>query len=225
MIAKTVEPFEFMSELLLRLGGIPPSRVLSRPAPGTATEKDLLAYTDRTGRGCELVDGTLVEKPVGFAESFVASEIARILGNHLAATGLGIVVGEQAMMRLVSGLVRAPDVSFIRWDKLPGRKIPRERIPELYPDLAVEVLSKSNTKGEMTRKLREYFLAGVSLVWLVDPVRRHVRVHTPTGEELTFDESGTLDGGEVLPGLSILVASLFADLADAPAPRKRSPRK
>jgi Uma2 family endonuclease len=221
VITKTGEPFQNVYELLKSLGGIPPSRVLLRPAPGTATEKDLLAYTDRTDRACELVDGTLVEKPMGFAESYVGSEIIRLLGNHLFATGLGIVVGEQAMMRLVPGLVRAPDVSFIRWDKLPGRKIPRERIPELYPDLAVEVLSKSNTKAEMTRKLREYFLVGVSLVWLVDPAHRQVRVYIPTGENTTLDETGVLDGGDVLPGLSIPISPLFANLPDPPAPRKR----
>ena len=225
MTTKTIELFERMSELLESLGGIPAARVLLRPTPGTATEKDLHDYVERTGRVCELIDRVLVEKPMGLAESFIASEISRIIGNHLAATGLGIVVGEAAAMRLLPGLVRAPDVSFIHWDKLPGRKLPRKPIPDLYPDLAVEVLSNSNTKAEMERKKREYFLVGVSLVWLVDPARRHVRIHPAGGEQTILEETGVLDGGDVLPGLSIPIGPLFANLLDAPAPRKRSTRK
>lgn len=221
MTAKTIESYQNISELLVSLGGIAPERVLLRPTPGTATEKDLLAYADRTGRLCELVDGVLVEKTMGFGECIVGAEILRLLGNHLAATGLGVVVGEQAMMRLVPGLVRAPDVSFLSWEKLPGRKAPRKRILDLAPDLAVEVLSKSNTKGEMTRKLRDYFFHGVRLVWVVDPARRTVRVCTPDGGEMTLTEADSLDGGDVLPGLVILIALLFATVPDAPAPRKR----
>jgi Uma2 family endonuclease len=221
MITKTVEPFQNVSELLESLGGIPPQRVLLRPTPGTATEKDLVAYVERTGRLCELVDGVLVEKPMGLLESIIASQIAAEIVFHLRLTNLGVVAGEAGPMRMLPGLVRMPDVSFIHWDKLPGRKFPRKPISDLYPDLAVEVLSKSNTKGEIDRKLREYFLAGVSLVWVVDPPRRQVRVYIPTGETTTLDETGVLDGGDVLPGLSIPIAPLFANLPDAPTPRKR----
>ena len=219
MTTKTIEPFETMSELLDSLGGVSPKRVLLRPNPGTATEQDLLAHVDRTGRFAELIDGVLVEKAMGFGESLVAGEIQWMIRTHLAATHLGAVVGEAAMMRLMPGLVRAPDVSFIRWEKLPGRKAPRKRVPDLVPDLAVEVLSKSNTKGEMTRKLRDYFFHGVRLVWVVDPVRLTVHVCTPDGET-TLSKADSLDGGDVLPGLVIPIAPLFATVPDAPTPRK-----
>ena len=213
-----------MSELLESLGGIPPDRVLLRPVPGTAKEDDLIAYVERTGRLCELVDGVLVEKPMGFGESLVAGEIQWMIRTHLAAMSLGAVVGEAAAMRLMPGLVRAPDVSFIRWEKLPGRKAPHKRVPDLVPDLAVEVLSKSNTKGEMTRKLRDYFFHGVLLAWIVDPAKRTVRVCTPDGHETTLTEADSLDGGNVLPGLVIPIAPLFATVPDTPAPRKRQRR-
>ena len=224
MTTKTGGPIERMSELLESLGGIPPERVLLRPVPGTATEEDLIAHVERTGRSCELIDGILVEKPMGFGECLVGAEILRLVGNHLAATNLGAVVGEAAAMRLMPGLVRAPDVSFIRWEKLPGRKAPRKPVPDLVPDLAVEVLSKSNSKGEMTRKLREYFFHGVRLAWLVDPVKRTVRVCTPDGNETTLTEADSLEGGDVLPGLIIPIAPLFATVPDGPAPRKRRRR-
>jgi len=220
MTTKTIEPFQMISELLDSLGGIAPERVLVRPSPGTATEEDLLAYVEGTGRLCELVDGVLVEKPMGLLESIIASQIATEIAFHLRQSTWGAAAGEAGAMRLMPGLVRAPDVSFLSWEKLPGRKAPRKRIPDLVPDLAVEVLSKSNTKGEMTRKLRDYFFHGVRLVWIVDPAQRTVRACTPDGE-VTLAETDSLDGGDVLPGLSIPIAPLFATVPDAPAPRKR----
>ena len=93
------------------------------------------------------------------------------------------------MMRIAPGLVRIPDVSFICWDRLPGRESPREPIPDLAPDLAVEVLSEGNTKAEMARKVREYFEAGVKLVWLIDPKKRTARVFS-TVEKSTLSPRG-----------------------------------
>ena len=110
------------------------------------------------------------------------------------------------------GQVRYPDLSFVRWDRLPNREIPEEAIPDLVPDLAIEILSKGNTKGEMDRKLRDYFIAGVRLVWYVNPVRRSVRVYIAPDQSKLFGEDDTLDGGDVLPGLALPVRKLFKRL-------------
>ena len=68
--------------------------------------------------------------------------------------------------------LRIPDVAFVSWDRFPDGEIPADPAPEIVPDLAVEVLSRSNSAGEMSRKVKEYFSAGVRLVWYVDPVAR-----------------------------------------------------
>lgn len=146
-----------VAELLKKLGNIPPERVRLEPLPGTATEKDVLEMERRTGRICELVDGVLVEKAMGLTESFLALEIAFVLQLYLKKNNLGILAGADGTLRLWPGLVRIPDVSFISWEQLPHRKIPKKPIPDLYPDLAVEVLSRKNTKAEIDRKLHEYF--------------------------------------------------------------------
>jgi Uma2 family endonuclease len=104
-------------------------------------------------------------------------------------------------MRLLPGLVRLPDVSFVRWERYPNRQRPTVPIPDVVPDLAIEVLSEGNTPGEMKRKLKEYFLAGVGLVWFVDPQRRTVEGFTAPDDSTVFTEADTLDGGDVLPGL------------------------
>ena len=85
-----------------------------------------------------------------------------------------------ASLRLFPGLVRIPDIAFVSWARIPGGRMPKEPIPDLVPDLAVEVLSPSNTPREMALKRRHYFEAGVRLVWIVDPEapdRR--RLHRP----------------------------------------------
>jgi Uma2 family endonuclease len=198
-----------IADLLTRLGNIPASRVRLYPAPGTATEKDVLKVLDRENRPCELVDGTLVEKPMGYEESEIAATIIIFLGSFVRRHKLGIVTGPDGTIRLFRGLVRIPDVAFASWDSFPGRKRPRAPIPQLAPDLVVEVMSKRNTKGEMSRKLREYFEAGVRLVWMVDPKKKTVRAHTAVDRSVLLTEDQSLDGGAVLPGFILPLTELF----------------
>ena len=195
-----------VADLLEALGDIPLDRIRMQPPPGTATEEDVIAIHAREKRLCELVDGTLVEKPMGFDESRLALEIGAILVEFLRRHDLGIAAGADGMMRLWTGMVRIPDVSFVRWDRLPEQYGP---IPPIAPDLAIEVLSESNTPKEMDRKLNEYFAAGTQLVWYFDPKARTVTVYTSPDQSTVMDDSQTLDGGDVLPGLVIPLRELF----------------
>jgi Uma2 family endonuclease len=213
-----------VADLLQKLGGVPAERVRLDPLPGTATEKDILAGERREGRLCELVEGVLVEKAMGLAESFLAMEIAFFLRTFLKQHDLGILAGEAGTLRLWPGLVRIPDVSFISWGQLPKRKVPKKAIPDLYPDLAVEVLSRKNTKAEIDRKLHEYFRSGTRRAWVVDPRKCCVRVYTAPDQSRLLQEEESLDGGDVLPGLCLPLREVFANLeGKQPAPRK--PRK
>ncbi len=228
--ANALEQMQNMGELLEQLGGVSPHRVRLHPAPGTATEKDLLEVLDHANVLCELIDGVLVEKVMGYPESSLANWISHLLQLFLDQHDLGNLAGADGTMRLMPGLVRIPDVSFVRWEKLPGRRLPEKAIPNLAPDLAIEVLSEGNTRGEMQRKRREYFLSGVELVWMVDPKRRIVTVYTAGApdEGVVFTEADTLDGGKVLPGLSLPVRRIFARLPaaeSAPDKKKRSPSR
>ena len=205
--------FDNAAEWLRALGGVPLERIIVDPWPGTATEADLLRYVERDKRLCELIDGTLVEKPVGYLESFIAGVLITHLNQFVLPRKLGIVTGEAGLMRLVGGRVRMPDVAFVSFDRLPGRRVPTEPIPTLAPDLAVEVLSQSNTAGEINQKLLEYFHSGTRLAWVVDPPRRTVAVyHAPVEPTRVLDVSGTLEGEHVLPGFQMPVADLFRNV-------------
>ncbi len=125
------------------------------PAPGTATERDLLLNNESPLKTaiCELVDGTLVEKPMGWEESAIAVLIGHFLVAFAKPRRLGTVLGADGMLRLVPGLVRVPDVSYLARGKLTRYQRGGQRIPSVAADLAVEVISKSNTKAEIARKL------------------------------------------------------------------------
>jgi Uma2 family endonuclease len=218
--------FENAADLVKKLGNVPLDRICFKPPPGTATERDLLAAMRRSDRTYELVDGTLVEKPMGLSESIIGGHVLTEITIFARQHDLGIPAGADGTVRLLKGLVRAADVGFFSWAKLPDRKLPSKPFPDLAPDLAVEVLSKSNTPTEMRRKLREYFLAGVRLVWMIDPRKRQADVYTsPDAPAATLDQSQALDGGEVLPGFTLPLADLFALLPEEPKKAPSSRKK
>jgi Uma2 family endonuclease len=222
-VTKPPLPFDNLGELLERLGGIPASRVRLDPPPCRATKKDLVRLHNRKEGLYELVDGTLVAKPMESPESYIAHELGRLLGNHVADHDLGYMYTTEALIELLPRLVRGPDVSFTAWNKRPDRMVPGDKqISDLIPDLVVEVLSPKNTRGEIARKLKEYILAGVSLVWVIDPRTRAANSYTAPGAKTAIPTTGTLDGGAVLPGFRLPLAKLFA-LLEKPAARK--PRK
>jgi hypothetical protein len=129
-----------VADLIRRLGDIPPARIRMDPLPGTATEQDVLDIEARENRLCELVRGVLVDKTTGHFESRLAAVLIYFLETSLDRSDLGIVYGADATLHLMPHLVRIPDVSFVSWKKLPDRELPAEPIPDLVPDLAVEVL-------------------------------------------------------------------------------------
>ena len=206
-----------LADRIADLGEIPADRVRCDPSPGTATLEDLIRVNERRDGRCELIDGTLVEKAVGWQESLLTGVLLRWLGTYVAEKNLGVVTGPDGMIRLFSDTVRGPDVAFFSWPRLPGGTLPEAPVPDLIPDLAIEVLSAGNTRAEMARKRREYFHAGVRLVWIVHPRSRTIAVYT-SSEDVTVAEDGDIiDGGSVLPGWQVDTTLLFAEL-DRKAP-------
>lgn len=199
-------------DLFAHFGPIPLSRIRHDPRPGEGTADAVVAIHEREKRLYELVDGVLVEKSAGIRESILAIAIGCLLRDFVRARNLGLVMGADGMARLAPGLVRIPDVSFISWDRLPGRRVPTGAFLELAPNLAVEVLSPSNTNEEMSRKLNDYLTAGVSLVWYVNPPTRTVEVFTSADHSIVVREDQVLNGGEVLPGFELPLIQLFSEL-------------
>lgn len=198
-----------VADLQAHLGGIPLHRIRLYPPPGMATEQDALDIADREGRLCEIVDGILVEKVMASFESLLACTLIHWLSGFLDKNPLGVVLGEGGALKILPRRMRIPDVSFIRWERFPHRKLPRDRVFRVAPDLAVEILSEGNTEGEMGIKVGEYFRAGVRLVWLIDPEARSARVYIGVDQCDVLDENGVLDGRDVLPGFQFRLRDLI----------------
>jgi Uma2 family endonuclease len=217
MVVRTPSLTESFAELHRRLGGIPLERIRARPAPGTATEKDLLKPHGPT---CELIDGVLVEKPMGTRESLLAMEIAGRIHDHIQPHDLGVILGEAGFIRVGPEQLRAPDVTFIPWSAFPDDELPDDAFWSVSPGLVVEVLSPTNTTPEIDRKLAELFGVGCKLAWVIDPETQTAKVYTSAKRFKELDKAGTLDGGRVLPGFKLPLADLFA----ATRRRKKKPR-
>jgi Uma2 family endonuclease len=184
-------------------------RVQMRPAPGTATIQDVIVAQQREGRLCELVDGVLVEKAVGYPESVVAGLILTALNVFVLPRKLGQVSGADGTIELMPDLVRIPDVAFTSRERLRDSNYSPTAVPRLAPNLVVEVLSESNTAREMSVKRQEYFAAGVELVWEVDPKQRGATVYRSLTDSEQLTERDQLDGWRVLPGFELSLAELF----------------
>ncbi|MEM7812610.1 MAG: Uma2 family endonuclease [Planctomycetota bacterium] len=198
------------ADLVDLFGPIPMGRVRTDPSPGTATFADFEHECVVSGKvSCELVDGVLVEKAMSWQASFIAGEILALLRNFIQGKGLGILLTADGALRLRPDLVRMPDVSFIDAETLREKFDADVPYPRAAPTLAVEVLSLSNTAREMERKVSHYLENGTRSVWVVDPRKRTVAVHSADAGSTLLTESDRLTGGDVLPGFDVAVADLF----------------
>ena len=170
----------------------------------------------------ELVRGEVRLSPMaGLAHGRIVRNIFVALYTHVTARGGGEVFGDGLGYALpeLSQTNRGPDASFIRDGKLPA-EAPIKGAPRAAPDLAVEVLSPSETWDETEEKVADLFAAGASVIWIVSPRLRRVTVRTPEGGARVLGESDVLDGAPVLPEFAMRVADVFAGV-QAPAPRRR----
>ncbi|MGH9450779.1 MAG: Uma2 family endonuclease [Terriglobia bacterium] len=153
---------------------------------------------------CELVDGEVIAVSPGmFLHNRVRDTILLILRTFVETHKLGIAVAEQPF-HLFGNTVRYPDVAFVA----SGRDLPLKQFPKGAPDLAIEVISPSNTLREMEQKVSDFFAAGCKRAWLVYPEHREVYIHGLAGiTRRTADD--LLEEREMLPGLSVKVSSLF----------------
>ena len=150
---------------------------------------------------------------MGVYESEIASLLAIALGPVINAQKLGRVVVETLFWLDRSGkLKRRPDLAFVSAKKWPlGKRVPKGEAWDIIPDLAVEVVSESNSANEIALKLVEYFRSGASQVWVVYPETRQVYVYTTLNSVRILGASDTLDGGDLIPGFQLSLTELFGD--------------
>jgi Uma2 family endonuclease len=177
--------------------------------PGLVTADEFLRIPDG-GMRHELIRGEIREMPPpGEEHCDIANELAWHLGSHVRAHALGRVYGDLGY-RIASDpdTVLAPDVSFVRAERLtPGKRNKGYRAGA--PDLAVEVVSPTDSLAAVEEKAWEWLAAGCRMVIVVNPRNRSVMVHQSYGEPVRLTEADVLDGGDVVPGWTLPVRKLF----------------
>jgi len=178
------------------------------------TPDEFLVYPVPDGKA-ELVRGELrVTPPPGGPHTCVESNLLALLFAYVHGRGIGRVFADSAGYELVQlpRTVRVPDASFVGAHRLPAAGIG----PGLFkfaPDLAVEVLSPSESASELQEKLDDYRACGTPLIWVVDPMQRTVMIVASDAPVRWLHEGETLDGGDVVAGFSCGVAELFEGIA------------
>jgi Uma2 family endonuclease len=170
------------------------------------TDDEFLRLPD-DGRKYELVDGEAKEVPAGYEHDIIAATIIALLRPY--AKGRGYIASSQAGFRMASNNIRSPDVSFMRKSRLPDGK-PSQGFEEGAPDLCIEIISPSEDRADMGRKVREYFATGAQQVWHLFPETSSVCVFTSPTASTIYSADDELDGGDLLPGLHCRVSELFA---------------
>jgi len=159
----------------------------------------------------EVIDGRIVEKSTGAYECWLAAVMHGQLARYVDEHPIGRAVIEMIFdLRLHVARERRPDVAFVsfeRWAR--DRRMPRARSWAVVPELAVEIISLTNTADAVAEKLEEYYKAGVRRVWVVYPGQSKVYAYTSTTEVRVLAPGDELDGGDVLPGFRLSLRDLF----------------
>ncbi len=169
------------------------------------TEDEFMRLPD-DGRKYELVDGGLKEVPAGYQHNVLVALLIALLMPF--ARGRGFLAASSAGFRMAAGNVRSPDVSFTRKERVPGGK-PSKGFEDLAPDLCIEIISPSEERADMERKVREYFASGAEQVWHLFPDARQVIVYRAPDDSATLEANDAITGGDLLPGFACRVADLF----------------
>ena len=181
---------------------------------GMLTAKDLALLPDDVP-GRELVDGRLVQSmPTGGGHGWLALRLAHVILLFVDVQGLGAVLPPETGFDLSGSgqpnTVLAPDVAFVRADRMPSRASATwDAYWPLAPDLAVEIASPTQYRPELAAKAHRWLAAGVRLLWVVWPSTRQIDVWRPGAPVATLGLADTLDGLDVLPGFTYPIARLF----------------
>ncbi len=187
-----------------------PARRVTKTTEGLTAED--LAYVSDAVHRFELVNGRLlVREPAGFRHGRVATTLAIVLGTHVREHRLGVVLTADTgfVLRRGPDTVRAPDVCFVSRDRIPDPE--PVSFAELAPDLAVEVVSPSNTHAEIAGRVRDLLAAGTRLVWVFDPELRTATIHRPGREPEHLTPHGEINGEGVVPGFRCSLEVLFEE--------------
>lgn len=182
--------------------------------PKIWTDEAFLSLPD-DGNRYELVNGELINMGnSGAMHGYLAIVLSSALFAVVMPQKLGALFDSSTAFKMKNGNKRSPDVAFFAKERLQGITTLPSGFLDGAPDLAIEVLSASNTVEEIDGKIAEYFDNAARLVWVINPYQRYVLVYRSAQEpDRLLKSTDALDGEDVIPGFSLPVAELFQELS------------
>ena len=160
----------------------------------------------------ELVRGELYPiMPAGFLHGTITNRLSKAVSIFVDDNNLGIVVAAETGFRLNNQSNVGADVAFVSNENLARFGVPDSFFPTA-PDLAVEVVSPSNSSEEISTKVEDYLSSGSRLVWIVYPKRKVVVVYRRSNTISFLHETDELDGEDVIPNFRISLEKIFGNL-------------
>ena len=176
------------------------------------TVAEFWAMAEDPGHRYELADGELVDMDGVPRHGKMTGYIFRLVDEHIARAGLPLDAGVATGFQLAPLTLRFPDVHVTSWERMAAYDEAAGGFPAFAPDVAVEVVSPSNTPAELGRKTAEYFANGTRAVWVVDPELRTVIIRRPGLPEQVLRGDDMLYGDPEIPGFACRVSDIFAVL-------------
>ena len=173
------------------------------------TDEKLMALPN-DGHKYELVEGKLVMSPAGYEHGDISVALVIALGDYVRRHRLGRVADSSTGFKMLNGNVLSPDVSFVANERFHGMRSLPEGFFQGAPDLAVEVLSPGDRKTHLDRKLKDYFINGTRLAWVINPKKQSVLLHRGVAPHKLLSVRDTLEGEEVVLGFAMAVSDLFS---------------
>ena len=176
------------------------------------TVAEFWAISDDPGHRYELVDGELIDMDGASRHGRITIRIGRLLEDHINRNELPLDVGVATGFQMSPHTLRFPDVHVTTWARMAAYDEDAGGFPHFAPDVAIEVVSPSNTPAALSRKTAEYFANGASAVWIADPGPRIVTVRRPGMPEQVYGGDAMLYGEPEIPGFACRVSEIFAVL-------------
>ena len=176
------------------------------------TAAEFWAMPDDPGHRYELVDGELMDMDGLPWHGIITVEIGVLLVTHIENAKLPLDVGIATGFQMSPYTLRFPDVHVTTWERMAAYDEDAGGFPHFAPDVAIEVVSRSNTPAALARKTAEYFANGAREVWIADPVPRTVAIRRPGRPEQIYHGDAMLYGDPEIPGFACRVSEIFAVL-------------
>ncbi len=178
------------------------------PQVGQPMDTEAFAMLPKFARKYELIQGVIFVSPAGLRHDNIAAKLIMRIGMYLLTNPIGEFYATSAGFQITPNVVLSPDGAYVSNMRLAGKPSPEGFAP-YAPDLAIEVISPSDSATDLTEKIELYLAHGTQLLWVINPRTRSANVYRADGSGNRLQVSDMLQGEDVLPGFTCKLSDIL----------------